>query len=266
MKGHNRIKNTWCAAPVIPYLFILLFASCSRHPPAATLEASPSPAQVTVSQTGFVVQVGAFRNLDNAVQLALSLNEKNLGAYYFKHESGLYKVRFGSYLARRPAEENAERLKDAGLIQEYFIVNPESLPASRSLQSGLGVIRQEIVNRALSYLGLPYRWGGSTPEKGFDCSGLTMAVYNLVGLNLPRTSQAQYRSGTPVSRKNLRRGDLVIFQSPDGSRITHVGIYTGDGNFIHAPGENKIIRVDSLSDEYFQDHYAGARTYLAQDD
>ena len=265
MKGRVRTKRSRFA-PAIPLIFALLFVSCTKKAPVAVLEASPPPVQTSVSQTGFVVQVGAFRNLDNAVRLALSLNEKNLGAYYFKHESGLYKVRFGSYLSRRPAEENADRLKSAGIIQEYFIVNPASHPASRSLPSGLGLIRQEIVNRAHSYLGLPYRWGGYTADKGFDCSGLTMAVYSLVGLNLPRTSQAQFQSGTPISKKNLRRGDLVFFQSPNRARISHVGIYTGDDNFIHAPGKNKIIRVDSLSDQYFREHYAGARTYLTQDD
>jgi cell wall-associated NlpC family hydrolase len=246
-------------------IFLFLFISCSKNSSVA-LEASPPSEQLTVSKTGFVIQVGAFRNLDNAVRLTLSLNAKNLDAYYFKHESGLYKVRFGNYLSRRPAQENAERLKDAGFIQEYFVVNPETYVISQSPQSGLESIRQEIVIRAHSFLGLPYRWGGYTPEKGFDCSGLTMAVYNLVGLNLPRTSLAQFRSGTPVSKGKLDRGDLVFFLSPNRNRISHVGIYTGDGNFVHAPGKNKIIRVDSLSDEYFQDNFAGARTYLTQDD
>lgn len=263
MKGRIRIKTGLPFVPTFLFVFLFLFASCSKRAPVTLLEASPSSDKISVSKTGFVIQVGAFQNLDNAVRLTLSLNEKNLGAYYFKHESGLYKVRFGSYLSLAPAKENAERLKEAGLIEEYFIVNPVSLPASRPLPAGLGLLRQEIVDRAISYLGIPYRWGGYTPEMGFDCSGLTMAVYSLVGLDLPRTSQAQFRSGTPVSKNNIRRGDLVFFQSPNRDRISHVGIYTGDGNFIHAPGENKLIRIDSLSDEYFQDNFAGARTFLS---
>lgn len=263
MKGHIRADSGRYSIRglILIVTLFLLFAQCSRNSPVA-LEASPTPEQVGVSKTGFVIQVGAFANLDNAVRLTLSLNDNNLGAYYFRHESGLYKVRFGSYLSRQPAEENAERLKDAGIIPEYFIINPASHTASRSLPSGSGLVRQEIVDRAHSYLGIPYRWGGYTAEMGFDCSGLTMAVYNLVGLDLPRTSQAQFRSGSPIPKKDLKQGDLVFFQSPNRKKISHVGIYTGDGNFIHAPGENKIIRIDSLSDEYFQDNYAGARTYL----
>ena len=228
------------------------------------LEASPPSGQLNLSKTGYVIQAGAFRNLNNAVRLTLALNTKNIDAYYFKHESGLYKVRFGNFLSRRPAREQAQRFKADGLIQEFFIVSPESYAVSQSQQSSLESVRQEIVTRAHSFLGLPYRWGGYTPEKGFDCSGLTKAVYNLVGLNLPRTSLAQFRSGTPVSKDNLDRGDLVFFLSQNRNRISHVGIYTGNGNFIHAPGKNKIIRVDSLSNQYFQNLFAGARSYLSQ--
>jgi cell wall-associated NlpC family hydrolase len=246
-------------------ILLFLFISCSKKTSVA-LEASPPTEEITVSKTGFVIQVGAFRSLDNAVRLAQSLNSRNLGAYYFKHESGLFKVRLGNFLSRRPAEENAQRLKKAGFIQEYFVVSPDTYAISQPQPSGLESIRQEIVARAHSFLGLPYRWGGYTPEKGFDCSGLTMAVYDLVGLHLPRTSLAQFRTGTPVTKENLDRGDLVFFHSPNRNRISHVGIYTGDGNFIHAPGENKIIRVESLSTQYFQNRFAGARTYLAEED
>ncbi len=260
-------QNIWVAfmrrlVLAVLALFLFLFISCSKNS-SVVLEATSQSEQWTVSKTGFVIQVGAFRNLDNAVRLTLSLNSKNLDAYYFKHESGLYKVRFGNYLSRRPAEENAERIKQAGFIQEYFVVSPETYAVSQSRQSGLESIRNEIVTRAHSFLGIPYRWGGYTPDKGFDCSGLTMAVYDLVGLHLPRTSLAQFRSGTPVSKKNLDMGDLVFFLGQNKNRISHVGIYTGDGNFIHAPGKNKIIRVESLSNQYFRDHFAGARTYLS---
>jgi hypothetical protein len=256
MKGYLTALFTIC---------VLLFVSCAKHSPVS-LEASPSSDQFSLSKTGYVIQVGAFRNLDNAVRLTLALNEKKLGAYYFKHESGLYKVRFGNYLSRRPAEENARRLQQAGYIQEFFVVSPESFAISRSRPSGPASVRQEIVTRAHNFLGLPYKWGGSTPDKGFDCSGLVMAVYDLVGLSLPRTSRAQFQSGTPVSKADLGRGDLVFFLGHNKNRITHVGIYTGNGNFIHAPGENKIIRVDSLSDRYFRSRFAGARTYLPPED
>ena len=222
MQSHNQILPTRRISWATFVAFIFLFVSCSRHPSVA-LEASSPPEQLNVSKTGFVIQVGAFRSLDNAVRLTLSLNAKNLGAYYFKHESGLYKVRLGNYLSLPPAEENAERLKQAGFIQEYFIVSPETFAISKTQQSGLESVRSEIVTLANSFLGLPYRWGGLTAEKGFDCSGLTTAVYDLVGLRLPRTSLAQFKSGTPVSKKNLDKGDLVFFRGQTRNRISHVG-------------------------------------------
>ena len=263
MKGYIRNRNKRCRSIhcLLAAVFVLLFVSCSKNSPVS-LEASPSVEQFTIAETGYVIQVGAFRNLDNAVRLTLSLNADNLDAYYFKHESGLYKVRFGNYLSRGSAEENAERLKQAGFIQEFYIVSPETFAISKAPQTGLLSVRDEIISRAQSFLGLPYRWGGYTPDEGFDCSGLTMAVYDLVGLHLPRTSQAQFRTGTPVSMEHLDKGDLVFFLGQNKNRISHVGIYTGDGRFIHAPGKNKIIRTESLSSQYFRDRYAGARTYL----
>ena len=261
-KSIGKRKSSLCAGMLAAFLVLLAF-SCAKQSPV-TLEPSPPSDQQTVSETGYVIQVGAFRNLDNAVRLALSLNAKNLDAYYFKHESGLYKVRFGNYLSRSPAEENAERLKQAGFIQEYYVVSPDTLVISKAPQTGLDSVRDEIIIRAQSFLGLPYRWGGYTPEEGFDCSGLTMAVYDLVGLHLPRTSLAQFRSGTPVDRNNLEKGDLVFFLGQRRKSISHVGIYTGDGNFIHAPGKDKSIRVESLANQYFRDRFAGARTYLNQ--
>lgn len=220
--------------------------------------------QLKTSTTGYTLQFGAFRQLDNAVRLNLSLTAQNLDAFYFKHESGLYKVRFGDFPTREKAREKAENLKATGLITEYFIVSPESHPVRQAQLSGLDFVREQIVNRALNYLGLPYRWGGTNPQDGFDCSGLTMAVYHLVGLNLPHSSRSQFSSGIPIAKKDLQKGDLVFFRSPRQGRISHVGIYTGNGDFVHAPGKGRTIRVDSLADPYFQDHYAGARTYLSQ--
>jgi cell wall-associated NlpC family hydrolase len=89
-----------------------------------------------------------------------------------------------------------------------------------------------------------------------------MAVYKLAGLNLPRSTTAQFNAGTPVRRSDLVRGDLVFFRTSGGNRISHVGIYAGDNKFIHAPSSNKAICVDSLDKEYFKRRYAGGRRYL----
>jgi len=104
---------------------------------------------------------------------------------------------------------------------------------------------------ALQYLGVPYLWGGSTPA-GFDCSGLVMYVYAQLGIQLPHYAADQYLSGTPVARSDLQPGDLVFF---DG--LTHVGIYIGNGQIVHAPHTGDVVRISNLTD--FGNSYVGAR-------
>jgi cell wall-associated NlpC family hydrolase len=156
----------------------------------------------------------------------------------------------------------AEALAQAGLFAEYYIVSPEDYALARIRLYGEATVRNEIVETAERFLGLPYQWGGSSTEEGFDCSGLTMAVYQLNGLDLPRTSRDQYSIGAPVDRAELAKGDLVFFAAKTRDKVSHVGVYAGDDRFIHAPGKGKTIRVDSLSDRYYVARYVGARKYL----
>lgn len=104
--------------------------------------------------------------------------------------------------------------------------------------------RGEVVAIAMRYLGVPYRWGGTSPSTGFDCSGFTMYVYAQVGVRLPHSSRAQYGCGERVGRANLKPGDLVFFGR---SRIHHVGIYVGNGQYVHSPRTGDVVRVSSLS-------------------
>jgi hypothetical protein len=204
---------------------------------------------------GFSIQVGAFSNPDNAVRLTDSLQSHGLDAYHFVHKSGLYKVRFGDFPTRKAARKHADFLKQKGVIDQYYIVRPQR-------RYGDSRIRNKIVKTAKNFLGLPYKWGGDSPDEGFDCSGLTMVVYRLNGLNLPRSSRQQWRVGMPINRSRLRKGDLVFFATGGSKRISHVGIYAGDGMFIHAPGKGKKIRVARLSSRYYKRHYRGARRYI----
>lgn len=208
------------------------------------------------------IQVGAFSNLNNAVRFTEKLQAKGINAYHFRHETGLYKVRFGNYASRKDAHNQAEKLKSIGLIEEYYIVGPNDF-AGRSWQAGDNKhLRNEIVRTAQQYIGVPYRWGGESPRTGFDCSGLTMVVYRLNGLDLPRASAEQWQAGTPIKRSQLAKGDLVFFATSGGSRVSHVGIYAGNGNFLHAPGSGRKIRRSSLSNTYYKSRYLGARSYL----
>ena len=220
------------------------------------------PPEPELNRMGFTIQVGAFSILDNAVKLSKYLNNEGLNAYYFAHPSGLYKVRFGDFPSRKDALQKAQSLAAAGIIDEYYIVSPEEYSVAKKSKYGNQYLRNEIVETAKRFLGMPYSWGGYSPDEGFDCSGLTMSVYRLNGLNLPRSSREQYKTGTPVKKSQLLKGDLVFFATSKGRKVTHVGIYINNNKFIHAAGNNKPIRTDSLSNRYFIKRYVGARTYL----
>jgi cell wall-associated NlpC family hydrolase len=242
-------------------LLLLLWSGCATKSPTPPEPPRALPGK-EVPRMGYSIQVGAFTNVDNAIRLTESLEKQGMSAYYFPHKAGLFKVRFGDYPTREAARIKAEALIQAGVFTDYYIVSPEDYALAKARVYGEATVRNEIVETAEGFIGLPYQWGGSSAEEGFDCSGLTMAVYQLNGLNLPRSSREQYSVGDAVQRSELAKGDLVFFATKGRKRVSHVGIYAGDDQFIHAPGKGKTIRVDSLSDRYYTSRYVGARKYL----
>ena len=119
-----------------------------------------------------------------------------------------------------------------------------------------------VLMRAIGLVGTPYRYGGNTPEAGFDCSGLVDYVYrDMLDLHLPRTSRALAAfQGPRIALDRLVAADLVFFGSEAG--VSHVGIYVGEGRFVHAPSTGGTVRLDSLSGPYWKDHYTGAKRVL----
>jgi len=246
---------------IVFLLVLLCMAGCTpRRVPSPDYR--PPVPEKKLSRMGYTVQVGAFAQVENAARLANRLNRDNLDAYYFLYKKGLYKVRFGNFPTRELACREAEILKAMGVIGQYYIVRPEDYAVTKRPYGDEPLFRDEIVGTARSFIGVPYQWGGASAEQGFDCSGLAMAIYRLNGLNLPRTSSQQYEAGAPVSRGELVKGDLVFFDTRGRGEISHVGIYAGGGQFIHAPRTGKTVRTSSLSNTYYNKRYAGARTYL----
>jgi cell wall-associated NlpC family hydrolase len=111
-----------------------------------------------------------------------------------------------------------------------------------------------VASIATRYLGIPYRWGGSSPSTGFDCSGFVMYLYRQVGVSLPHNAAMQYRHGRAVSRGSLRRGDVVFF-----NRLGHNGIYLGGGRFIHSPSTGDVVKISRLDEGWYGSRYVGAR-------
>jgi len=137
--------------------------------------------------------------------------------------------------------------------------SPALSPPSRQAPASAA---NAVLMRAISLIGTPYRWGGNTPESGFDCSGLVNYVFrDMLDLQLPRTSKelAAYQ-GPRIARDRLASADLVFFSN--GGEVTHVGIYLGDGRFVHAPRSGGTVRVEALETRYWASRYSGARRVL----
>ena len=115
-------------------------------------------------------------------------------------------------------------------------------------------IYEQAASMARQYLGVPYVWGGTTPN-GFDCSGLVQYVYKQLGINISRTTYYQVNDGVEVSKNELKQGDLVFFRK--NGNIHHVGIYIGGGQFIHAPQTGEVVKISNLSDR--SDYYTARR-------
>jgi cell wall-associated NlpC family hydrolase len=119
--------------------------------------------------------------------------------------------------------------------------------------------RSEALLQALLALGLDYRYGGNSPVTGFDCSGLVAHVYlEAWGIRLPHNTLAQSKKGAPVSLAELQAGDLVFYDTLKRP-YSHVGIYLGDGRFVHAPKSGARVRVESIRSSYWAQHFNGAR-------
>ena len=116
---------------------------------------------------------------------------------------------------------------------------------------------QEIVRVAASLVGTPYKYGGEDPRRGFDCSGLVFYSFDQLGLEVPRTAADQRHAAQPVARNALTPGDLVFFRT-SARRVDHVGIYTGDGKFIHAPRAGTVVSYAYLEDPYYRAHFVSA--------
>ncbi|HJP29842.1 MAG TPA: C40 family peptidase [Candidatus Latescibacteria bacterium] len=159
----------------------------------------------------------------------------------------------GCGMTPAPRYTSAPSAGGAGLTRELET-------RQRALRSGNS---SRLMNVIRSYLGVPYKWGGTT-RHGMDCSALTRAVYReAYGVELPRTSRQMYGLGKSVAaRGQLRAGDLVFFRiDTSGPGVSHVGIYVGDGRFAHASSSRGGV-IDPLSNPYFDKRYAGARRVL----
>ena len=168
-----------------------------------------------------------------------------------------------------PVEDDLDRmLKERGLVTQMTdqltqqISNQFNGPL-QSARNTFGGKASELVIQAMGLLGVPYLSGGTSEEKGFDCSGFVRHMYEKsVGLVLPRRAEEQAKVTEEIKRSELKPGDLVFFNTLRRT-FSHVGIYVGDGKFIHAPRPGKAVRVDDMREAYWQNRFNGARRVRA---
>lgn len=122
---------------------------------------------------------------------------------------------------------------------------------------------QELMLHSMGLVGTPYKWGGSSTATGFDCSGMIQFVYkNALSVNLPRTARDMAAASRKIPDSRLKAGDLVFFNTGGAHRYSHVGLYIGNGEFIHAPSSGKTIKTEKLSSPFYAKNYLGAHTFF----
>ncbi|GAB6195159.1 C40 family peptidase [Lysobacter xanthus] len=161
----------------------------------------------------------------------------------------------------RAALPDSMSLSDRALMLASDI-NRLIAPGARSATATQGAATgrvQSVLSRAFALLGTPYRWGGTSPDGGFDCSGLVGYVFrNALGIELPRVSREMAQTGAQVDRNQMTAGDLVFF-STHSSGVDHVGIYIGEGKFLHAPRTGRDVTVSNLDTGYWSGKFVSAR-------
>ncbi|MGG8281827.1 C40 family peptidase [Klebsiella sp. 141240] len=145
------------------------------------------------------------------------------------------------------------------------VVDEPNLTIADAHKARVQKAQSTAMNKLMDQLGKPYRWGGSSPRTGFDCSGLVYYAYkDLVKIHIPRTANEMYhlRDARPVDRDELQSGDLVFFRTRGRGTADHVGVYVGNGKFIQSPRTGRDIQITSLSEDYWVRHYVGARRVM----
>jgi cell wall-associated NlpC family hydrolase len=148
---------------------------------------------------------------------------------------------------------------------EHFIADNRLLDKLGQMGQTVSDRTSDLVITAMGFLGVPYRRGGNSAESGFDCSGFVQAMYqNTIGLVLPRRANEQAAATQKIDKQELQPGDLVFFKTMRHA-FSHVGIYVGEGKFIHSPKPGAQVRVEDMGASYWQRRFNGARRVLGMD-
>lgn len=209
----------------------------------------------------------SFGGYINAFDAKRGVNRRNIlykGKYYiYKEYNGMLNISKskntpGSWINPNETKISNNVSTSSNNQPSNNTTKSESTKNYSNASSGSG---QQVANEALKYVGYRYSYGSASPSAGFDCSGLTYYTLKTVkGITIPRNSRAQFRSGQYINKSNLQAGDLVFFGSSP-SNITHVGIYIGNGQLVHASTPQSGVKVSNMNSRWYTSRYQGARRY-----
>jgi len=233
--------------------------------PAQAAQASPapqSPASTPGTQNEHVIiisEIGVNFRTNSSVESDIILAiASGRPAQFLREQDGWYNI---IYNGREGFVYSEFAQRRSGAIPETSITS--SAPVTRVTVEAPSRKAQEIVDFAKQFLGTPYRFGGTDLRNGVDCSGFTFSVFRHFGINLHRVSRDQINNGTRVGRNELKIGDLVFFNVGGSTPISHVGLYTGGGRFIHsATGSQNRVIISSLYEPYYVRTFVGGSRIL----
>ena len=231
------------------------------------------PASSTVIKTAYVSaeSLKVRKEASTSSEVIDSL-KKNDQVSILEELDGWYKIKLSGkigyvsskYISDKKVEETTSRGTNTSRTETTTESNSESTNTTETTNTTTSntVSGTAVVEYAKQYLGYKYVSGGASPSTGFDCSGFTTYVYKHFGVTLHRTSKDQIKNGVAVEKSNLQPGDIVVFNGESNTSIGHVGIYIGDGNFIHASNPKGGVKITELSSSYYATRYVGARRVI----
>lgn len=254
--------------------------STVEQPIEDTNEPETTPTSTTINKTGYVNADGLrVRKEPSTSSEEIDSLSKNDKVEIIGEDDGWYKININGgigyvsakYISDTKLPETTSRsgstLKTQTTASTQTENTTEAAPEAASSETTTSTpttsaTGEAVVAYAKQYLGYKYVSGGSSPETGFDCSGFTCYVYKHFGISLNRTSKDQIKNGVAVEKSNLQPGDIVIFNNSSNTAIGHVGIYVGEGNFIHASNPGEGVKITALSSSYYSIRYVGARRVI----
>ncbi|WP_435926635.1 C40 family peptidase [Dryocola sp. BD613] len=262
----TKISITLCALLfTLPYI-PLTQASGQAHP-VATLktQAAKGPTKSTAKTSKSKEKTSSISTKRSSKKTAAPVKKKTTPAVKSKTLAKNASKKSSLKASPATAVQHCTKARKGHKAKCVSVKADKKLTIAQAHKMRVQKAQKTAMNKLMGQIGKPYRWGGASPRTGFDCSGLVYYAYkDLVKFRIPRTANEMYhlRDAASVDRGELENGDLVFFRTRGRGAADHVGVYIGNGKFIQSPRSGRDIQITSLSEDYWQRHYVGARRVM----